>query len=238
MNYCLKSYKSKTIIAGKHIRRIDATMPILYDYPNKKQDYSKSQEGDKSNYSMRRTQDNLVLTIDSNVNHWSKFITLTFAKSVLDRQDALNYFNSFTKYFKRVFNEPIKYIGVTERQSKRGLKEKNDGSWHFHLVVFNNKKLDFLKLKSAWPYGSVDIKKIDKVENLGKYLGKYLSKSNLNGLNKKSVIKSRGLNQPIMLYDELPYNDMKETYKTTYEHINETSGEVIEYTITDYIISK
>lgn len=234
----MKSYNTKTIIAGNHIRRIDATLPILYDFTSKKQNYSKSLEGEKTNYSMRRTQDNLVLTIDSNVNHWSKFITLTFEKPIIDRQQAMDLFNNFTKRFKQAFNEPLKYVGVTERQLKRGIKEDNAGSWHFHLVVFNNKKLDFLLLKETWQYGSVDIKKIDKVQNLGKYLGKYLSKSNNNGINKKSVIKSYGLNKPTMLYDELPYNDMKETYKTSYEHINETTGEVIEYTVTDYIISK
>ena len=211
-------------------------MRVLYDFTSNKKNYSKSIQGDKQNSSMRRTQDNLILTIDSNVNHWSKFLTLTFEKSILDRQEAIVLFNNFRKMFERTFSEKIKYVGVTERQKERGKKENNEGSWHFHLVVFNNKKLDFLKLKKAWPYGSVDIKKIDKVENLGRYLGKYLSKSNENGLNKKSVIKSYGLKKPTTLYDEQPYNEMKETHCISYEHINESTGEVIEYTITDYII--
>ena len=234
----MPSYKSKTIIAGNHIRRLDCSVSILYGFENKKSNYEKKTEGEKKDYSLRRTQDNLVLTIDCNVNKYSKFLTLTFRSPVLERDEAMKYFNSFQKFFKREFNEVLRYVGVTERQKKRGINENNEGSWHFHLVVFNSRKLDFEKLKSAWPYGSVDIKKIDKVENLGRYLGKYLSKGNENGLNKKSVLKSRGLKEPIELKNEIPYSDMVQTYQRSYERYIEETGEIIQYTITDYIITK
>lgn len=234
----MKSYKNKTITAGEHIRRIDVSTPILYDFTNSKQKFSKATEGEKKDYSMRRTQDDLVMTIDANVNHWSKFITLTFANAVLNRDEGMRFFNAFQKFFLREFGMPLRYVGVTERQRQRGISEGNEGSWHFHLVVFNNQKLDFERLKKTWPYGSVDIKRIDKTENLGKYLGKYLSKSNENGLNKKSVFKSSGLKKPTITFDDLPYNDMTQTYRRSYEHLNESTGEIIYYTITDYSISK
>jgi len=149
---------------------------------------------------------------------------------------AVNRFKVFQKYFLRKYGEKLCYIGVLERQKKRGVKENNQGSWHFHFVIFNNKKLDFDILKECWPFGSVDIKKIDSVDNLGRYLGKYLSKANENGLNKRSVLKSHGLKKPIISYDDLP-NDMTVSYRTQYNHLFESTGEIVDYTITDYIIS-
>lgn len=233
----MRSYQNKIITAGNHIRHIHSSSPIFYDFESGKRNYDKSLDGDKTDYSMRRTQDDLVLTIDSNANHWSKFLTLTFAETVLDREIALNRFDDFKKYFFRIFGENLKYIGVMERQKRRGMKENNKGSWHFHLVVFNNQKLDFDDLKKSWILGSVDIKKIDDPKNLGRYLGKYLSKANENGLNKKSVLKSRGLNKPTISYDDLP-NDMTASYRTQYSHLFESTGEIVDYTITDYYISK
>lgn len=231
----MPSYRQKIIIAGYHIRTITSDEEIPFGFKSKKTDYSKALEGSKDKYSQRRTQDLLVLTVDANVNHWSKFLTLTFAEPITERKQAMIYFKQFLKNITRHFGNPLRYIGVTERQLKRGANEGNSGAWHFHLVVFNNEKLPFEELKTCWPYGSVDIKKVDDVKNLGKYLGKYLGKQ-FGGvaLNEKAVFKSRGLKEPLARLDyDLPAH-LKETYSAKYQYVNEKTGQVISFTQKDY----
>ncbi len=232
-------YFTKVITAGNHIRTIEASKPIDAGYNITRKVSSKRSEGEKRFDNQRRTQDLLVLTIDANVNSYSKFLTLTFKNPCIDRTEAMKHFNLFRKNFKRQFSENIKYIAVTERQLERGITEGNEGSWHFHLVVFNSKKLDFHLLKKSWPYGSVDIKLVDSVDNLGRYLGKYLSKQK-NGikLNEKSVIKSQGLNEPTIQYDTKLNPSALKTYTAKYDYVNKDSGEVLSFTQIDYTIKK
>ena len=145
------------------------------------------------------------MLIDANAGKYSKFITLTFAKTILDRDEAFAKFKQFRKDFQRMFGYPLEYVQVTEHQKKRGAKEGNEGSLHFHLVVFNEKKLPFVKLKKIWgKYGSLDIKKIDSTNNLGVYMAKYLTKEEQQ-LNKKGFTSSANLQKPIIEYLPLNY---------------------------------
>ena len=236
-------YQKKAIISGNHIRILEVIgMYIGYGYESKKRNFNKSLEGEKENKSLRRAQDNLVQTINCNVNKHSKLITLTFKEPITERTDAIKKFKVFQKYFKRYYNEKLKYCGVTERQKKRGKKEGNEGAWHFHLVVFNNQYLDIQQLDKLWIYGHADYQKIDSVDNLGRYLGKYLSKQKTDiKINEKAVIKSQGLKKPLTVYDsQIPYRleNAPTTFKNSYDHIIEETGEVIAFTCSEYIIPK
>lgn len=203
----MAKYKHKYVLTGKKIRHYEYDFSLYSNFKRGEPVIKKGQRktGQKSTKSINRVKDNLVLTIQSNITNYSKFLTLTTKDTCLDRDEFLRRFQVFRKNFKRIFGYSLKYVGVLERQKKRGKKEGNSGSIHCHLVVFNPKKLDFNKLKRCWGYGSVDIKKIDLVDNLGVYMAKYLTKDNLNDFNKKLILKSRNLKKPHVIYsmDEL-----------------------------------
>lgn len=237
----MANYNKKIVIAGDKIQVYDYLYPMPKSFKTERTNYQKN--GDKKKiYSLQRTRNNLILTINSNVNYYSKFITLTTKETTLNRTEFLKMFKVFKIYFEREFKEQLKYVGVMERQKKRGLKEDNDGSIHLHLIVFNSQKLAFKRLKACWPYGSIDIKKVDYNSNLGVYLAKYLTKDNINDFNKKSLLKSRNLKEPTTIYGSLDFNvnDLKETYRKSYL-VNRSPGKldiskINQCTLTEYIL--
>lgn len=247
----MAQYQHKYIITRNKMRHYQYDITLHHDYERKEETMKKGQrkEGIKSTKSINRVKDNLVLTIQANITEYSKFLTLTTAKPCLDRDQFLQYFKIFKIYFKRQFGYSLSYVGVLERQKKRGKKEGNEGSIHAHLVVFNKKKLDFKKLKKCWKFGSVDIKKIDSVDNLGVYMAKYLTKDNLDEFNKKLILKSRKLKNPTVLYarDELDFRALTgeiespvllKRYEKKYLVGYKKKGELVvgNCTLTDYII--
>lgn len=233
------SYNAKTTIAGNVIRVRKYSYYVQRgNGQTVRTDFSKTDQGEKLGKNLMRARDNLVDTINSNITQYSKFITLTFADPVLDRPQAMKHFHSFTRLFTRHFRYNLRYVGISERQLERGKKEGNSGSWHFHLAVFLDQFLDFDKLKRAWPYGSVDLKVIDKVENIGRYMAKYLTKQMISK-NEKSLFKSYGLNEAVVRYDSvLPDGLALETrYCSKVWNSRVTAfGEVLEDQATTYII--
>lgn len=214
-------YRCKVVTAGTKQQFFNYTKPQFRDYKSLRVSYEKKLDTVKRDDSLQRTRNEMILLIDANVTEYSKFITLTFAKTVLDRDEAFAKFKQFSKDFKRSFGYPLKYVLVIEHQKKRGLKENNEGSLHFHLVVFNERKLPFKTLKELWgKYGSVDVKKIDYSHNLGVYMAKYLSKEVMQA-NKKGYTSSKSLIHPTIEY--LPQNYSPESpadYETTYTLYN------------------
>lgn len=184
------SYERKIVISGKLIQVYNYIKPIQTGFVSNRENYEQSDESTTSKKSLNRTRNIMIRTIQSNVTKYTKFITLTTKENVTCRETFLKYFNNFRRNFKNNFNEPLKYMGVLENQKR--------GAYHIHLVVFNTKKLEFTKLKEIWKYGSVDIKLVDSVDNIGRYLAKYLTKENIE-IKKKAVFKSRNLKEPLEL---------------------------------------
>lgn len=214
------SYKYVFKLCGKHLTLKEYSINMVSRCCTSRVSYGKSEEGYKRIDNIIRTRTNIIDTINCNLNSYTKFITFTFKDSVLDKQVALNHFSNFKKRFERVFGFKLKYLMVSERQKKRGLKENNLGSWHFHMVCFNSCKLDFEKLKYCWKVGSVDIKKIDSVYNIGRYIAKYITKDNVDcALNDRLIYTSVGLNKPkIKKLNYFDSSDIKDklTYQTSY----------------------
>lgn len=148
-------------------------------------------------------------TINSNITPYSKFITLTTAETCLDRETFITWFNTFRVQFQRKFGYKLPYVGIMERQKKRGIKEDNLGSWHIHLAVFIQQKLDLDLLISCWTRGNLNIEKVHSGD-IGLYMMKYLSKDNEDiEKNKKVLFKSLNLKEPsvieTMTYFEIPH---------------------------------
>lgn len=228
----LQTYKTKTIICGEFIRHYIYPKTMFRGYnsisPSKKLDDTRKtlvkpveaktspltgqnsstdlpkQPKLKSNYSISRSRDNLFNTIQTNLTQYSKLLTLTTRQTTLDRQTFLKYFKRFQTRFKTKFKIDLKYIGILERQKKRGQLENNAGSLHIHMIIFVDDYLPFQKLKEIWTdIGSLDIKKVQN-KDLAIYLAKYLTKDKTNSIHQtfeKTIFKSKNLKKPKIIFD-------------------------------------
>ena len=232
-------YNTKIIMTKNRVRVIKTSKQLEVGYEVKEErQKNDNQDNEKNDYSYKRALDNLILTIDSNVNYYSKFMTLTFAKTELDYKQAMKKFNQFRQNFKREFGENLKYSRIAERQKKRGEKENNQGSWHFHIIAYNNQKLSFKRLKKIWVYGSVDIKKVDYNKNLALYFGKYFDKQKSDiALNDNLVSHSQGLSRPKVIYgnDIDAFDNYILTYAKDYIKSNADNPELsIQFELREY----
>jgi len=243
----MKEYTKRYEIINDHfIRIIEYNVAMRKDYTSARKDYTKQKNGAKSEKSLYRTRNEIKDIIDANVNKYSKFITLTFKEDIKDREIALERFKNFTKRYKYHFKEPLKYIGVMELQNgseRHGkIKKTARNVWHFHIIVFNEKKLNLKEFdRDIWQNGHCNTRKIDNIDNIGRYLMKYITKEqNEIGLHKRNILRSHGLKKPLLLYDfkELQnFNDqIKREYKIVYtgeyyfvvpERLNKKTGEIM-----------
>ena len=228
------NYKIKSVLSGKDLAIFQYEKPIYVGYKSNRVNYEKQDKGIKSDKSLERTKTNLKSIINCNVSYFSKFITFTYEKTCLHRYKILYDFGNFKKRFKEKYGEGLKYVAVLEHQKERGIKEGNEGSYHLHVVCFNDFKINYMELKEMWKQGSVDLKKIDYVENIGLYLMKYITKESID-LNKKSIFKSKGLKTPQIARSdtELFTRPQKPKYATYYtiqrQYTNKTTGEFKKY---------
>lgn len=60
------------------------------------------------------------------------FLSGTFAESVLDKHESERRFKPLRDWLDR---RGVPYLGVWQRQRRRGYKEGNEGAWHYHLLL-------------------------------------------------------------------------------------------------------
>lgn len=132
----------------------------------------------------------------TNFDSGSKFVTLTFNNShdfdITDVKACNAFFKRFIQRLKYRFPE-LQYVAVIEFQDKNGR-----GAVHYHMIC----NLPFVKkseLQEIWRGGFVKINAIDKVDNVGAYVVKYMCKDTederLCGEN--AYLHSRGLREPV-----------------------------------------
>lgn len=141
----------------------------------------------------RNTIRRLICTnFDSN----SKFVTLTFNNSmgfdIKDVKQCNSYFHDAIRRLRYLYPY-LKYVAVVEFQ------DKNDrGAVHYH-VICNLPYIKKVELSEIWGGGYVKINRIDKVDNVGAYVVKYMNKDiddvRLQGL--KAYNCSKGLQKPL-----------------------------------------
>lgn len=239
------AYNRKYILVNDVLRIYDYSKPVKNHYKINRDDFSKSLFSKKSNKSLYRTRCNLKDTIDCNITKYSKFITLTFEKDIQDRQKALEYFKAFTKRYKKRYKVPLKYVAIMELQtgSERHTStlETPRNVWHFHLISFNDFKLDLKDFeKNVWQYGITNTKKIDSYKNIGLYLMKYITKDfvDYHKINDHMILKSHYLKKPVIDYGlnekqpvfEYKKKVLKYTNEYSYtipEHNNKLTGEIV-----------
>jgi hypothetical protein len=199
------------------------------------EDASETQEENykQRNVVRRNTVRRLVL---ANFTNKSKFVTLTYAENMTDVSVAYKDYDIFLKRLKRK-HEIGCYLLVVEFQAR--------GAVHLH-VIFESDYISNAELSELWGHGFVKITKIDKVDNIGAYVIKYMTKDlsdkRLMGLkafsHSKHMIQSEIYNSkdPKTIERMLELQQLKKgknpVYSATYQ--TEFFGEVqyIEYNLT------
>lgn len=147
----------------------------------------------------RRAKTNLRRLVISNFDENDKFLTLTFRENITDVAYAQNEFNKFLKRLKRYCAKirpspywELKFVKVVEFQKR--------GAVHFHLLL-NLPYIEADKISELWGQGFIGINAIDRCDNIGAYLVKYIGKNledtRLDG--RKKYQTSHNLVRPIEL---------------------------------------
>ena len=174
-------------------------------------DESKLKKIESRRRSMQRAGSHLRRLINCNVWRWFKengraylptFVTFTFKEDVRDIKTANIIFSRFIRHLNYwVFDTKksfLKYTVVTEFQ------DKNRHVIHYHVVFYNLKFVWNDTLGEIWEQGGTHIQKIGKVDNVGAYVSKYMSKNfedeRLDG--HKRYFSSRGLLHPVVVRDQ------------------------------------
>lgn len=136
---------------------------------------------------IRRDTIRRLITQNFTQNH-SKFITLTFAHNITDVKEANHEYKKFIQRLKVRYPE-LKYVSIIEFQKQ--------GRVHYHMIC-NLPYIKSKELSNIWGNGFIKINSIDKVDNIGAYVVKYMTKENiddrLQGL--KAYNCSKGLERP------------------------------------------
>jgi hypothetical protein len=191
-------------IIEKYYEKIIVTNGIVevwrYEKLNVKGGGARHGDGKEHEQNYRKTQrtrrNRIRQLVCMNFDSKSKFVTLTFDdKRAFDITDVKACNEYFKKFVMRVkYRYPgFKYVAVIEFQ------DKNDrGAVHYH-VICNLPYLKKSELQEIWGAGFVKINAIDKVDNVGAYVIKYMTADmddqRLCGL--QAYLHSRGLTEPI-----------------------------------------
>lgn len=182
----------RTIIAGDVIEIEEFTSVASMDRCHRRGCNQKETDEDKAEQNRRQSLRKLSRLINANFGEGDLFITLTHREPV-DRNGAAKELTNFLRRLKRWRGknglEALKYIAVTEGQSKRE---------HHHLIV-NAMALDVIS--ELWPLGRV---MVSRLEPGGDYTGLavYITKEEKEP-QKRRWRQSRNLAKPIVKIKKL-----------------------------------
>lgn len=170
-----------------------------HESPNKSGRGKKADKEDSDTYrekTLRKNKKKVNRLINSNyVAGRSTFLTLTFAENMQDIDYAYYQYKKFRRNFEYYLGNRLKYVAVPEFQKR--------GAIHFHLALFDIGYIPVLDIKRMWSHGSVHVKQIREVEDVGQYMSKYMTKDTSEALRgRKSYFRSNGLNEPVIITDK------------------------------------
>lgn len=146
--------------------------------------------------SMFRSRQAIRRLIWCNQGQYTKFVTLTYAETVLEVKKVRRDITTFVQAMRRRGYD-MRYLYVLEHQTARGLREGNEGCWHVHMVLFIDRYIPKADIEMCWRHGWVDITAIDCVRNLGAYVCKYITKDNTAEFGAHVYECSQGLKRPV-----------------------------------------
>lgn len=209
----IKSSKARIILSGDVLELYEYEKPIFYDFSDPKGGAAKTSDEnaeDSRKRAVQRAKSMIKKLVNANFSqhhnkigkpYWSKFLTLTFDENIRDLTVANSMFTLFMKRLNyKLFSSKdaiIKYLAIVEFQK--------NGRVHFHVVLFN---LPFIPriidvFRETWGNGLIRINAIYDETNIGSYISKYMTKSDLKKLDgRKSYFTSRNLKRPGIIRDE------------------------------------
>ena len=187
LSYYEKIVVTKGIIEVWRYEKLNVKGGGARDGPGLNQEHNYKQQ-------QRRRRNLIRQLICSNFDSGSKFITLTFDNGrdfdISDVQACNRYFKRFIQRLKYKYDR-LNYVAVIEFQDERG-------AVHYHMIC----NLPYIKkseLASIWGGGFVKVNRIDKVDNVGAYVIKYMTSDmddkRLCGQN--AYLHSKGLQKPV-----------------------------------------
>lgn len=222
----IKSYNKKAVVSGDIIEIYNYKNDVLYDYKDTKNTRKGRQATAKVEDKLlnrkkvlQRSRRDIRRLVNCNIQKNSKFVTLTFADNVTDIKQANYEWKKFKQRLESRIGYKLQYLVVIEFQER--------GAIHYHCVMFNLSYIDSNDLAGIWNNGFIKINRIDRVDNVGAYVCKYMTKDNNNNklIGQKMYFTSRGLKKPVEIKEServdslatsLP-SDML-TFETTFEN--------------------
>ena len=187
------SYQTKVITAGNVVEVYQYDRPIYTGKSpnNDGRGAGKSVNADENRKKqIQKIKKKVRRQINSNyVAGQGRFITLTYRENMTDLTASHKWFNSFIKAYSKYMGYKVEYTAVVEFQER--------GSIHYHCVFYNlPKKVNLDDLRLLWMVGSVNVKRIKHVDNVGAYITEYLSTDDKRLQARKAYLCSKGLKKP------------------------------------------
>lgn len=247
--------KFKFVINGDRVEVYEYSVPITcgksreFEVIRKDTSDKEEKELQKREDNLYRARQNIRRLIWSNQGKYTKFVTLTYAKTVLEVKPVKRAITTFVQAMRRLGYD-MKYLYVLERQKERGRKEGNIGCVHVHMLIFIDKYIPYEDINKCWKHGNTDIEAIDNIKNLGAYVCKYITKENIADFGNHCYERSQNLKSPDIerfyvgnysdsCLDISPWEILKKLkidYKavTRHDYISEIDGSAQHQTVTYY----
>jgi hypothetical protein len=201
----------RLVLSGNTYELYEYDKPYTYNWPPQKRGdcvpHTPELVKERRDDNVMVARRNIRRLINCNINQYgerSKFITYTFKNNETDVSHANEKITRYHRQLRRIYGR-IKYLGVIEFQNKRAEKYKEKATIHYHILYFN---LPYIKnggatIQKIWEHGSVNIKAVSSVRNIGAYISKYIQKEIMDNrlAGSKAYFTSKGLKKPIEFKD-------------------------------------
>lgn len=139
--------------------------------------------------SSSRAKRQLIRLVNTNwVKGRTSFLTLT-NRDIPTIQESNRRFKAAMDYWRRY--RKFDYLAVPEYQER--------GSPHYHLLMFNVPYIEQSEITRYWKHGFIKIRAVDQVQNMGRYLAKYMTKEEGLPKDQKRYWGSRSLKKPTVI---------------------------------------
>lgn len=168
---------------------------------------------------------------------WEYFLTLTLDPDKVDRFDYPLVTKKLRKWFNHIkdrYAPKLMYVVVPEKHK--------DGAWHFHAIVANTGKLEFVDSKrrkkgeviynlKQYSLGFSTATKVKDTYRVSSYITKYITKDICRDLpGRQRYFASQNIPKPTSTFYQLNYGRQGEynPFTETFEKVDEETGEVFE----------
>jgi len=198
MKNLTKFSKKRLILYGEYAEIYTYQKGYIYNFQQKNvyKTFGESQQS-KSESALARTRQAIYRLIECNKQpRRNTFLTLTFAKNIKDLKMANRDFSKFIMRLNFYLGYRTKYLAVPEFQKR--------GAVHYHIVFFNLPFIEIKEMNKLWGKGFFKIEESKKINSLGAYVSKYLSKNTFDSrlFGQKAFFTSRNLSRPELIRNE------------------------------------